>query len=284
MDDAQSLDALKLEVANLMTENATSPSAKPGPQEFKSALEECIRIAQKQSFPDDVLALTKSNPVPRNSRLNSLSPYMDEKGIIRVGGRLEHAELEEETRFPIIISHAHPLAALIIKAAHEVVRHGGKVRTLSDTRGEYWITKGLATVGKFIRSCVDCKKEGAKAIPPFMAPLPRHRLQPHLPPFTNVGIDYFGPMEVVVGRRREKRYGVLFTCLITRGCHLELAHSLTTDSFVAAFRRFINRRGMPAVVYSDNGTNLVAGEKEMRESIQQLNTYAEESFQLKGIE
>ena len=63
-----------------------------------------------------------------------------------------------------------------------------------------------------------------------------------------------------------------------------MAHSLTTDSFVAAFRRFINRRGMPAVVYSDNGTNLVAGEKEMRESIQQLNTYAEESFQLKGIE
>lgn len=87
----------------------------------------------------------------------------------------------------------------------------------------------------------------------------------------------------MVGRRHEKRYGALFTCLVTRAIHLEMAHILTADSFIAVFRRFVNRRGRPAVVYSDNGTNLVTGEKEMREAMQQLNVYAEESFQLKGV-
>lgn len=287
MAEATSLDALKLKVAQLSMEEevpARPPGSKPSNVDFQSAMDKCIRATQKHCFKEDVDTLSKLKPLAKQSRLKSLNPYLDEKGIIRVGGRLEHAELQEETRFPAVIPHNHPLADLIILDAHKTVRHGGKVRTLSETRGRYWITRGLATVGKIIRRCVDCKKESAKEMPPFMAPLPRHRLQPHLPPFTNVGIDYFGPLEVVVGRRHEKLYGALFTCLVTRAIHLEMPHSLTADSFIAAFRRFANRRGMPAVVYSDNGTNLVAGEKEMREAIQQLNAYAEESFQLKGVE
>lgn len=46
--------------------------------------------------------------------------------------------------------------------------------------------------------------------------------------------------------------------------HLEVTHSLTTDSFIAAFQRFTSRRGVPEKVYSDNGTNLVSGDHELR--------------------
>ena len=122
----------------------------------------------------------------------------------------------------------------------------------------YWITKGLATVGNHIRNCITCRMARAKATPPRMAPLPAHRLQSHIRPLTNVGIDYFGPFNTVVGRRQEKRYGALLTCFSTRAVHLELAHYLTSDSFILAFRRFVNRRGAPPVVYSDNGTNCCA--------------------------
>jgi hypothetical protein len=99
-----------------------------------------------------------------------------------------------------------------------------------------------------------------------------------------VGIDYFGPFNTVVGRRQEKRYGALFTCLSTRAVHLELAHYLTSDSFILAFQRFVGRRGAPSVVYSDNGTNLCAGEKEMRVALEKINTDVKAEAEQREIE
>ena len=90
-------------------------------------------------------------------------------------------------------------------------KHLGKIKTLAEIRGRHWITKGLATVRKHIRKCITCHMTTAKVTPPRMAPFPAHRLQSHIRPFTNVGIDYFGPFNTVVGRRQEKRYGALFT-------------------------------------------------------------------------
>ena len=100
-----------------------------------------------------------------------------------------------------------------------------------------------------------------------MADLPEHRVTPDKSPFTFVGVDYFGPFVV----KRVKRYGVLFTCLAVRAVHLEIAHSLDTSSFLHALRRFIARRGQPDVIRSDNGTNFVSGEKEIRRAIENWN-------------
>ena len=104
-----------------------------------------------------------------------------------------------------------------------------------------------------------------------MGPLPASRLQTHLPAFTNVGIDLFGPFSVVILRRSVKRYGVMFTCLDTRAVHLEVADSLDMDSFINAFSRFADRRGVPQLCYSDNGTNLVAGEQEINRALSRWN-------------
>ena len=106
-----------------------------------------------------------------------------------------------------------------------------------------------------------------------MAALPPHRLQPFFPPFTNTGLDYFGPLQVTMHRRLQKRYVCLFTCLITSAVHLDVTTSLDTDSFLLAFRRFVSRGGSPAVIFSDNKTNLVSGERELREGIDHLNQH-----------
>ena len=104
-----------------------------------------------------------------------------------------------------------------------------------------------------------------------MANLPEDRTMPSNPPFTYTGVDCFGPFEV---RRRcttAKRYGVLFTCLSIRAIHLEVVSSLDTGSFVNTLRRFIARRGQPKMIRSDNGSNFVKGEKELREAVKEWN-------------
>ena len=86
-----------------------------------------------------------------------------------------------------------------------------------------------------------------------MADLPEDRLTPGNPPFTTVGVDYFGPFKVRRSRSLVKRYSVPFTCLTVRAVHIEVAHSLDTASFLLALRRIIARRGQVPEMRSDNG-------------------------------
>ena len=103
-----------------------------------------------------------------------------------------------------------------------------------------------------------------------MASLPNDRLQV-APPFTKVGVDYFGAIMVKHSRKQEKRYGCLFTCMVTRAVHLEVAKSLETDSFINALRRFLARRGPPSDIYSDDGINFVGADRELKQSLEEWN-------------
>lgn len=105
-----------------------------------------------------------------------------------------------------------------------------------------------------------------------MANLPKERLQAFIRVFTNVGLHCFGPFSVVIGRRKNKSYGLLITCLSSRAVHLEVLDTMDADSFIMALRRFVSIRGCPNVIYSDNGTNLMAGEKELAQGIANLNS------------
>lgn len=84
--------------------------------------------------------------------------------------------------------------------------------------------------------------------------LPVDRLTAFMRPFTFTGVDYFGPYQVSVGRRRE-----------TLG--FEVAGDLSTDSCLLCIRNFVSRRGRPVRFRSDNGTNFVGCSKELEEAI-----------------
>ncbi|KAI3365427.1 hypothetical protein L3Q82_010513 [Scortum barcoo] len=114
------------------------------------------------------------------------------------------------------------------------------------------------------------KKSGSRG-EQHMADLPMDRVTPDHPPFINVGVDFFGPFEVKCGRKTVKRYGVIFACLNIRAVHLEVAYSLDTHSCINAIRRFIARRGQVKLMRSDNGTNLVRAEQELRDALKELD-------------
>ena len=204
-------------------------------------------------------------------QLNKLHPLLDEFGILRVGGRLENALISYEAKHPVVLPYQHHVTNLIISQHHQITCHLGQEYVLSSLRQHYWIIKGRSAVRRVLSKCFQCKKLEAPRGEQLMADLPKERLMSGEPPFTYVGVDYFGPFLVRQGRSNVKRYGCLFTCLVVRVVHIEVVHSLDTDSFINALRRFINSRGCPKTIYSDNGTNFHAGERELRESLNDWN-------------
>ncbi|XP_011705658.1 PREDICTED: uncharacterized protein LOC105460868 [Wasmannia auropunctata] len=102
-----------------------------------------------------------------------------------------------------------------------------------------------------------------------MGNLPAERVTNYVRPFAISGVDY-GPIRIKENRRRgrvlsSKAYIVLFICFHTRAVHLELVTDLTTESFLSALRRFIGRRGNCLHLYSDNATNFIGAERELKE-------------------
>jgi len=123
----------------------------------------------------------------------------------------------------------------------------------------YASVSGLSKQVPLLAEC--CKRHQSPSCEQKMVDLPVDRLTADQPPFTSVGVHYFGPLQVRRGRSLLKRYGVIFTCLAIRAVHIEVAHSLDTDSFLLALRRFIPRRGQVKQIWSDNGTNFTSGER-----------------------
>ncbi|KAI4898690.1 hypothetical protein NFI96_003937, partial [Prochilodus magdalenae] len=103
-----------------------------------------------------------------------------------------------------------------------------------------------------------------------MSDLPPERLRLLCPPFFSTGVDCFGPYSAKIGRRTEKRWGVVFKCLTTRAVHIELLSSMDADTFLLALRRFISRRGRPKEILSDCGTNFRGADRELRETFAAL--------------
>ena len=94
---------------------------------------------------------------------------------------------------------------------------------------------------------------------------------PNSPPFSYCAVDFFGPWYVKEGRREVKRYGALFTCMASRAIHIEVAHSMETDSFLQALRRLVSRRGLIRELRSDQGTNFVGAENELKRALQEID-------------
>lgn len=217
-----------------------------------------IRYAQKTEYNKELSNLKRGKPIEKGSKLISLNVYLDKKNVIRCRGRAEYLNNHEDA---IVLPENHHVTFLLVRHYHELFRHQSHETALNEIRSLYYIVRLRVLFRKVRRACQWCKINSATPQLPQMAPMPLARLAAFERPFTFVGLDYFGPIHVAVGRRREKRWGVIFTCLTIRAIHVEVAHSLDASSCIMSIRNFISRRGTPREIYSDNGTNFKAAEK-----------------------
>lgn len=199
----------------------------------------------------------------------SLSPFIDDEGIIRVGGRLRHAFIPLDGRHPILIPRQSPISTLLVRHYHARVKHQGRVLTQGAiVEAGYHIVGCRKLIDKLLKSCVICRRLRASSEIQQMADLPPDRLE-ESPPFTNTSVDLFGPFHVTDGistRRTtatKKVWAVIFVCQVSRAVHLDTVYSLDTTAFCHSLRRFFALRGMCKRLRSDNGTNFTATKKEM---------------------
>lgn len=259
----------------------------PTVQELNQASQFLIKTVQREAFADEIKLLEghmldhqtvdrkhirkKKNSL-KGSCLYQLDPFVDEDGILRVGGRLRRSALDFVEKHPAVLPKKHHLSELVIRHYHESTHHQGRLITHGAIRqAGYWVISGHGATTKVLRDCIACKKAKQPTMTQRMADLPKDRTEP-TSPFTNVGIDVFGPWLVRTRRLRggaanSKRWGLLFTCLSSRAIRIELLESMDASSFICALRRFLALRGPVSRIRSDRGTNFVGGKSEMEQAL-----------------
>ena len=162
----------------------------------------------------------------------------------------------------MILPGDHHLTALYVRRTHVRVLHNGVKETLAELRSQFWVVKGRSVVKRILHNCCVCRRyEGKSYRVPPPPPLPAFRVR-EAPPFTSSGVDFAGPLYTKFpGGSQSKVWVALYTCCITRAIHLDLIPDLSASTFIRSFKRFSSRRGLPALMVSDNGKTFVAAAK-----------------------
>ncbi|XP_068671229.1 uncharacterized protein [Montipora foliosa] len=188
-----------------------------------------VKAVQAQSFP------VETDKTVLTGQLAQLKPFEDE-GILRVGGRLKHSELQYDAKYPMILPGKHQVTRLIVLHYHHLNGHVGSHQVLAEIRQRFWIVKGVSSVKRLLSKCHVCKRQSAKLGEQMTAQLPVVRISSDsdriIYPFAAVGLDYFGPLYVKTGPNNKskknatlnKRYGCIFTHL--RGVELDVVKAL----------------------------------------------------------
>ncbi|XP_048582060.1 uncharacterized protein LOC125561765 [Nematostella vectensis] len=214
-------------------------------EEMRNAERSVIQFVQRRHFLEEITALdeenktgggvqdTKKRFVKKPSSISDLDTVMTD-GLLRVGGRLRCAPLDDSLKFPVILPRHHHLVNLIVKHYHDVSGHSGREHVLGLIRQQFWIIKRRVTVRRVLKSCFSCRRRQQPPCQQRMADLPVGRVTPDKPPFLCVGIDCFGPFMVKRARSEVKR-------------------------------------GAPEEIRSDNGTNFTGAERELKVAIAEWN-------------
>lgn len=126
--------------------------------ELNNACLKLIKISQYESFINDINAISRKEPINKSSILKTLNPFLDETGVLRVGGRLKYSNLSYYKCYPIILPKKHLLTNLISRYEHLKLYHCGSQMLLNTMRNNYWPMGGRNLTRMIVRNCITCSK------------------------------------------------------------------------------------------------------------------------------
>ena len=249
--------------------------------ELLSAENTLVGLIQQRSYAGEINVYRDTRNNKRSkTRLSALDPFLDEEGILRVGGRMRKSGNPDVVKHPVILPEKAIATRCLVRHHHQKAHHSGRTTTIGEIRQSgFWVVNLNSCVRSVIYKCVPCRAFRGKLAGQKMADLPDHRTAPE-GPFVHVGVDMFGHFFVKEKRSQVKRYVAMFTCMSSRAVHLEMTKDMSTNSFIQALRRLLARRGAIKSIRSDNGTNFVGAENELLKAWKEMDHKKIEEFLL----
>ena len=228
------------------------------PNSYQQSKLYVVKMAQRNAFPEVYKSLV--NKDFKHPLVTQMNLFLSDGGVIRVQSKLQKLRSAYGQKCPILMSKTCPVSKSVVYDAHNSVRHGGIYRTLALVRKSFWITRAYVLVKQTINQCIMCKRLNGRSLKLTQNAYKDYRVNPDCVPFRNIFIDHCGPFQVKnsVGVK-ENCYILVVTCLWSRGVNLILSRSLDKEIFVRALQLHVFEFGIPSLIVSDNGSQIVAG-------------------------
>lgn len=207
---------------------------------YAATLKIC-RQTQIEGYPIEYRALEIKKPIENSTSILALRPYMDCDGIVRLNGRTDLADVQHlplGAQSPILLPRDHRFTFPLVQHFHQNNTHQLEDATICAIRQRYWVQHLRSLVRKVKNQCQVCKIRNAIPKKQIEGQLPVDRLTAYIHPFTYTGLDFFGPISVTIGRRKEKRWTALFTCLTIRAVHMEVAQDHSSSNSLRLRHKF----------------------------------------------
>lgn len=134
-------------------------------------------MVQKKYFSEEIKCLESSIPVSIASHISQLNPYLDEVGIVRVGGRLNQSQFPREITNPIVLSIKDHTSVLLFRHFNEIsVHHRRHITEGSLRNGGFWIIGAKRLISNILHTFVTCRELRGDDAHQIMADLPVDRL------------------------------------------------------------------------------------------------------------
>ena len=265
-------------------------------QERVSAKEFLVKLAQNEEMSTIIKLMSNGmtyeeafSKIPTSKRekwmreLRKYIPFLDEHGVLRMGGRLQNSKLLFVQKHPAFLPRRHWITRRYITGRHEELGHLGKDTVFSSLVQDLglWIVGNASTVKHYLVDCAQCTLSRQVRGAQLMSSLPSERVLPRQYVWSNTAIDYAGPFDVVAGRGTTKRYLCVFVCMATTAVRIMVARDLTTPFFLTVLRRFLaSTNYVTKKLRSDNGKNFVGAKnvmqkEEVKAALSTINTSSE---------
>ncbi len=214
----------------------------------------------------------KSNVKDIPNIVNQLNVFPDREGLLRVNNKCSKGKFKNRCYFPILRSKTSQLSKLIIIDLHKKLAHVGRYTLLSELRKKFWVPQYYSLVKNILKKCIICKRFNERTIKLNQSPYKDFRINPPNIPYKYLFLDYIGPYNIKWMGKKVKIWILCITCMWSRAINLKICMDLTVKNFLRAFQMHTFEYGIPELVLSDLGSQIVAGSNIIHDFIKDAET------------
>ena len=185
--------------------------------------------------------------------------FRDCDGLLKIKSKFDRWKENKNFCFPILLCKGTHLTELIIRDTHERFAHAGCYSILSQLCKQFWVPHFFTIVKMVIKKCVTCRRFNSRTVKLNQSSYRSFRAFPPAEPYKYIFVDHLGPYRVRIGDKTQKLWLLCITDLWSRAVNLKICHNLSLSAFLIAFQLHVYEEGLPTKVFSDAGSQIVAG-------------------------